>query len=96
MKYFHISIVLQRGFQGTCDGDNRIKPLLDFCQKTIRVIEDDKHCVSGTWVWGNAPTGCIVRLSEVPAPATGKVQTRKISDFWDTLKSREGSPPEPS
>jgi Holliday junction resolvase RusA-like endonuclease len=44
------------------DLDNRLKTVLDFCQR-VNLIENDKHAERIVLEWGNAPEGCRVRLA---------------------------------
>lgn len=47
---------------GGGDGDNRIKCLLDWCERA-RLIHNDRDCDRGEWSWGDAPAGCRVILT---------------------------------
>jgi Holliday junction resolvase RusA-like endonuclease len=52
------------------DGDNLTKCVNDWLQR-VEIIKDDCLCERGSWEWGAAPTGCIVRLDgELLAAAT--------------------------
>lgn len=62
---FTISIVLDENRRGISDSDNRIKPVLDFCQRAGFVI-NDRGCDGGSWAWGTAPAGCRVTLTGEP------------------------------
>lgn len=43
------------------DLDNRLKTILDFCQR-VNLISNDKHAEKITLQWGRAPEGCRVEL----------------------------------
>jgi len=91
LKSFRIDITLDENRRSRCDGDNRIKPLIDFCQK-INLVFDDKDCDSGSWTWGPAPMGCRVSLSPSDVPATGFPASRTALDArsgsWERLHVR--------
>jgi Holliday junction resolvase RusA-like endonuclease len=63
---FGASISLVRPRQ-PCDLDNRIKVVLDYCQR-VNLIADDKHCCDLRASWTTmefAPAGCRVTLWEL-------------------------------
>ena len=52
---------------GIGDGDNRIKAILDYCQR-VELIDNDKLIMRGTWEWvkpAAAPAGVRVILREL-------------------------------
>ena len=65
LENFHISIVLDARKRPRCDGDNRIKAVLDFCQ-SAGLVANDRDCDGGSWAWGEAPSGCRVVLTGEP------------------------------
>ncbi len=62
---FEADVTLSRAHCGsTSDLDNRIKPLFDWLQKRVGLVENDRFCEKLTIQWGRAPLGCIVKLRE--------------------------------
>jgi Holliday junction resolvase RusA-like endonuclease len=59
---FSVSIVLSSDMRrSNQDGDNFIKCVMDWLQR-VEIIHNDCLCEWGQWQWGEAPTGCRVRL----------------------------------
>ena len=91
LKSFRIDITLDEGRRSRCDGDNRIKPVIDFCQR-INLIFDDRDCDAGSWRWGHAPMGCRVSLEPSGLPSTGFPVSRSALDArtgsWERLHVR--------
>lgn len=69
---FEAEITLKR-VQG--DLDNRTKGVLDWLQSR-GVIVDDKYCERLTVSWGDAPTGCRVRVRPLVIASMGDVLQR--------------------
>lgn len=60
--HFKAEIVLSEAKRlGHIDGDNRIKGLLDWCQRA-GLIDDDALADGVAFDWGLAPTGCRLTL----------------------------------
>jgi Holliday junction resolvase RusA-like endonuclease len=63
---FNVSIVLSSDMRrSNQDGDNFIKCVMDWLQR-VEIIHNDCLCEWGQWQWGEAPTGCRVRLFGEP------------------------------
>jgi crossover junction endodeoxyribonuclease RusA len=58
------------------DADNKIKCVLDFCQR-VGLIENDSLCDGVTVEWGYAPEGCRVHL--IPSSLSTPVSARKAA-----------------
>jgi Holliday junction resolvase RusA-like endonuclease len=61
LENFTVRIVLDSRLRGRSDGDNRIKAVLDYCQR-CGLIANDRGCDAGSWEWGEAEIGCRVTL----------------------------------
>ena len=60
---FEVRIVWDIDQFGRFDGDNRVKPLMDYLQRA-EFIENDKWCRRYVIEWGPASLGCMVSLRQ--------------------------------
>lgn len=69
---FSVNIIVRRN---AGDLDNRIKGILDYLQSRA-VILNDKYCERITIAWGDAPTGCRVKIVPFKPQTVGDVLIR--------------------
>lgn len=75
---FRADIILDENRRrGHVDADNKIKPLLDFCQRA-GLVEDDAYANGVSIEWGIAPTGCHVTLTAVLLEVDRSSQAARI------------------
>lgn len=59
---FEFEMIIDHGYAGKLDLDNRVKCTLDWLQKRAGLIRNDKDCRKLTVMFGPAEVGCVVRL----------------------------------